>query len=99
MFKRLRWFTAGAVAGIGGTVIAGVRVRRTVQQLSPENVARSTVRAAKDRVADVADAWRTGHSAMKTKEAQLRAVAEGHPSGTERPNVIDISAGRGGRRR
>jgi hypothetical protein len=99
MFKRLRWFTVGAVAGIGGTVAAGVRVRRTVQQLSPDHVARNTVNAAKDRAADVADAWRSGRSAMRAKEAQLRALAEGHPSGTERPNVIDISSGRGGRRR
>ncbi len=98
-FKRVRWFTAGAVAGVGGAVVAGVRVRRTVHQLSPEHVARNTVKAAKNRVADVADAVRTGRSAMRTKEAQLRAMAEGHPSGTDRPNVIDISAGRGGRRR
>jgi hypothetical protein len=99
MLKRLTWFTAGAVAGIGGTVAAGVRVRRTVQQLAPDHVARGAVRAAKERVADVADAWRAGHSAMRAKEAQLRALAEGHPSGTDRPNVIDISTGRGGRRR
>jgi hypothetical protein len=99
MFKRLRWFTAGALAGVGGMVMAEIRVRRAVQQLSPDNVARNTVKAAKGRVSDVVDAWRTGHSAMRAKEAQLRAIAEGHPSGTERPNVIDISTGRGGRRR
>jgi hypothetical protein len=105
MLKRLTWFAAGAAAGVGGTVAAGLRVRRTVQQLAPDHLARTTVNAAKDRVADVADAWRAGRSAMRTKEAQLRALAEGHPSGTEgsdggdRPNVIDISSGRGGRRR
>jgi hypothetical protein len=99
MLKRLTWFTAGAVAGIGGTVAAGVRVRRTVHNLAPDHLARGAAKAAKERMADVADAWRTGHSAMRAKEAQLRALAEGHPSGTERPNVIDISTGRGGRRR
>ena len=99
MFKRLTWFTVGALAGVGSTVAAGVRVRRTVAQMAPDHLARTTVTVAKDRAADVADAWRTGRSAMKAKEAQLRALAEGHPSGTDSPNVIDISTGRGGRRR
>ena len=99
MIKRLTWFTAGAVTGIGGTVAVGVRVRRTMKQLAPDHMARGAARAAKGRVADVADAWRAGQSAMRAKEAQLRALAEGHPSGTEPANVIDISSGRGGRRR
>jgi hypothetical protein len=46
MFKRVTWFTVGAVVGAGGTVVGYLRARDLARQHVPESVQDAAVRAA-----------------------------------------------------
>ena len=78
--KRIVWFAAGAAAGAGGTVYASKKVKRVAQEaaerLKPVNVAKSAVVSVRGRFDDLADAIREGRSAMRDKEAELKAARE-----------------------
>lgn len=72
MMKRATWFVAGAATGAAGAVAATRKVKRTVAQMAPSNVARKGVDAAKAQVHRVTDAVRDGRSAMADRELELR---------------------------
>ena len=77
MIKRLTWFVGGAVAGIAGAGYTKRKVKETAASLAPANVAKSVVGKARERSHDVVDAVREGRSAMKAKEAELKARLSG----------------------
>jgi hypothetical protein len=91
MLKRVTWFVAGAATGAVGTAAATRKVKRTVAQLSPENLARRSVGAAKAQAHHVAEAVREGRAAMRNKEQELRerlGLATAHADQTD---VIDMT--------
>jgi len=74
--KRVTWFASGVVVGAAGTVYAAGKVKRKAAQLKPVNVAKSAVVSVRGRFDDLADAIREGRSAMRDKEAELKAARE-----------------------
>ena len=68
--KRITWFLGGAVACAAGVNAAKRKVRQTAAKLSPARVARSTGER-------VQDAVRRGGRALRTKERELVARAQG----------------------
>lgn len=72
MFKRVRWFAAGAVAGASGSVYARRKARAAAAKYRPVAVARTTAVRVKGRAAVVAEAVRDGRTAMREREAELR---------------------------
>jgi len=81
MMKRVSWFIAGAAAGAGGSLYARRKVRRTARTLAPGNVARVATDRARQRGRAVVDAVREGRSVMVAKEAEMKAIRDGHPQG------------------
>ena len=77
MFKRVTWFTVGAAAGVAATAWAEYRVRRAASRYTPGQIAGRARDGARDRTADLADAWHEGRLAMRERERQLRAELEG----------------------
>lgn len=77
--KRVTWFVSGAIAGAAGVGYAKRKVRATAAQLAPSQVASTALARARDRMGDLADAVREGHTAMRLKEAELKAVRDGRP--------------------
>lgn len=77
MIKRLVWFVSGAVAGVGGVVFAGKKVRRTVTELTPVKVVNRAAKSTKSRFDSIADAWSAGKDAMHDKEHELKARRDG----------------------
>jgi hypothetical protein len=73
LIRRLVWFTSGATAGLGGAVWMRRRVRRTVRRYAPEYL-RSEAKASVRRLSwGLRDAVAEGRSAMREREAELRA--------------------------
>ena len=70
MIKRLNWFVGGLVAGAVGVGMAKRKVKAKASELTPAKV----VRAAAHRVGE---AVAEGRRAMRVKEAELRARADG----------------------
>lgn len=62
MFKRLFWLTVGVAGGFGGSVWLQRRMKQAVDRFAPESVQN-----------DVKAALSEGRTAMKAKEAELRA--------------------------
>jgi hypothetical protein len=62
MFKRLFWLGVGVATGFGGSVWIQRRMKQAVDRLAPENVQ-----------SDVKAAFSEGRTAMRSKEAELRA--------------------------
>jgi hypothetical protein len=77
VFKRVIWFgigaTAGAAAGAGGTVWAQQQVRRRLDALSPDHVVHTANDAVRRAGRTVAEAIGEGRTAMRQREAELRA--------------------------
>jgi hypothetical protein len=73
MFKRLRWLTVGAAAGVGGSVWVQRKLKTAASRYRPVGVAGAA--AAKAR-----DALDEGRAAMRAREAELRGSA-----GSRRP--------------
>lgn len=70
MFLRIRWFTLGVLAAVGGFVYAANQVARAKEKLTLENVARAGAKAALDgidrgldAVAELIGTSRNGHGA------------------------------------
>jgi hypothetical protein len=79
MFKRVRWTMLGAAAGVGGSIWAQRRVRRSVARYLPEQVT-AEARARMARTAeDLRAAVGEGRTAMAEREAELRASLPRHP--------------------
>jgi len=83
MMKRLVWFTAGAVAGAGGSAYLRRKARQAANRYRPVSMAKGAV----DRVAD---AVREGRAAMVAREAELRAAQE--PPGAPSVVVVETAA-------
>jgi hypothetical protein len=47
MFKRITWFTVGAVVGAGGTVVGYLKARDAARELLPDSVQDATARIAR----------------------------------------------------
>jgi len=73
MLTRITWFMAGTAVGLGGSVWARRKVRRTAEKLAPLNLASTAFDAMREAV-------REGRDAMRAKEVELRAVRDGHPA-------------------
>jgi hypothetical protein len=94
MIKRASWFVSGAIAGIAGAEYAKRKVKHAAENLKPNNMATLTVGKFRERGHDVADAMREGRSAMKAKEAELRAkLHHGDDPAAIEATVIPIDQG------
>jgi hypothetical protein len=76
VFKRVRWMGFGAVAGVGATMWARQRMRRTVQRYLPAQVSNEVAARARAIGGELRGAFDDGRQAMAAKEAQLRAQIE-----------------------
>ena len=70
MIKRLTWFVSGAVAGVAGAGIAKRKLKQAASQLAPKNVAQGITTRVRESVVE-------GRTAMRAKEAELRARLDG----------------------
>jgi hypothetical protein len=77
MIKRLIWFVSGVVAGIGGLLFAGKRVKRSVTSFTPIKVAQRATQTTRSRLNSVGDAFREGRDAMRDKEFEMKAKRDG----------------------
>jgi hypothetical protein len=73
LIRRLVWFTSGATAGFGGAMWVRRRIRRAVRRYAPENVRADATASVRRMGAGVRDAVTEGRSAMREREAELRA--------------------------
>ena len=73
MFKRLFWLTVGVIVGLGSSIWAQRRVRQAVNRLAPEQVRRQVSWSARTLLDDVRAAAAEGRTAMRDREASLRA--------------------------
>src|SRR5262245_9653829 len=102
MMKRVMWFTAGAVAGVSGSVYVRRKAKEAADRYRPVSMAKGAVER-------VADAVREGRAAMVAREAELRAAQDDPASpelgrqsalsGTPRSNFAPERARSGPRRR
>ena len=69
MLKRLRWLTAGAALGVGGSVWLQKRLKAAATRYRPAGVAGAAAARARDALSE-------GRTAMKEREAQLRTGSE-----------------------
>jgi hypothetical protein len=72
MFRRVRWFGAGAALGAGATVWAHRKVKVAVARYRPAGLAGSAVDKALAWPAEVRAAIDEGRSTMRQREAELR---------------------------
>jgi hypothetical protein len=70
MMKRLTWFVSGAVAGVAGAGLAKRKVKQAATHLTPKHVVNGLSSRVRDSVAE-------GRTAMRAKEAELRARLDG----------------------
>jgi hypothetical protein len=81
VIKRITWFVAGAAAGASGSLYARRKVQRTAAKLAPVNVAKAGAESVRRKGRAVVEAVREGRSAMAAKEAEMKAIRDGHPRG------------------
>ena len=87
MMRRVMWFTAGAVAGVSGSVYVRRKAREAADRYRPVSMAKGAVER-------VTDAVREGRAAMVAREAELRAAQDADPHPTS-PEVRRLSAASG----
>jgi len=91
MFRRVRWFGAGAALGAGATVWAQRKVKVVVARYRPAGLAGSAVDKALAWPGEVRAALDEGRSTMRQREAELRqdlvpaAIDEGRTAVRPRP--------------
>ncbi|MGH9191636.1 MAG: hypothetical protein ACRDZ0_04075 [Acidimicrobiales bacterium] len=73
LIRRLVWFTSGATAGFGGAVWIRRRIRRTASRYAPEHLQAEATASVRRLGSGVRDAVAEGRSAMREREAELRA--------------------------
>jgi hypothetical protein len=73
VIRRLVWFTSGATAGFGGAMWVRRRIRRTLRRYAPEQLRADTTASVRRLGWGVRDAVAEGRSAMREREAELRA--------------------------
>ncbi len=76
MFKRVIWMGTGMAVGAGSALWAKRRVVRTVERYMPDKVARRAGVSARAVGQNVRDAATVGRSAMREREAELRAQVD-----------------------
>ena len=69
MFKRLLWFTIGC----GSSLWVMRTVRRTVERLAPQRLTQDAVAGARSASNVLRAALEEGRTAMREREAELRA--------------------------
>lgn len=77
MIKRFMWFVSGVVAGVGGVVFTGRRVKRKVVSFAPVKVVGRATEATRSRLGRIGDAYREGRDAMREREDELKARRDG----------------------
>jgi hypothetical protein len=73
VIRRLVWFTSGVTAGLGGAMWVRHRLRRTVRRYAPEQLRADTTASVRRLGSGVREAVAEGRSAMREREAELRA--------------------------
>ncbi len=76
MFKRLFWLSVGLTAGFGSSFWLMRTVRRTVERLTPQRLTQDAVAGARSVGAELRAALDEGRTAMRQREAELRAEME-----------------------
>ena len=76
MFKRLFWLSVGLTAGFGSSFWLMRTVRRTVERLTPQRLTQDAVAGARSAGAELRAALGEGRTAMRQREAELRAELE-----------------------
>ena len=76
MFKRLFWLTVGLAIGFGTSFWLMRTVRRTVERLAPERLTQDVVAGARSLTIELKAALDEGRTAMREREAELRAEIE-----------------------
>lgn len=74
MLKRLRWLTAGAAFGFGGSLWLQRKVKTAADRFRPVGLAGAAAGRAKDALDE-------GRAAMREREAELRGTAGKRRSG------------------
>jgi hypothetical protein len=80
VFKRLFWLTLGLAVGFGTSFRLMRAMRRTVERFLPRRVTHHVVTGARSIGAEVRAALDEGRTAMREREAELRAEI-GRPPG------------------
>lgn len=88
MFKRVIWMGTGAAMGAGSAFWAKRKVTRAVERYLPDEMARRASASARTVGRTVRDAASEGRSAMREREAELRAQANARtfPAPPRRPS-------------
>lgn len=73
MFKRLFWLTLGLAAGFGTSFRLMRALRRTAERFTPQRVTQDAVAATRSVGTGLKAALDEGRSAMREREAELRA--------------------------
>ncbi len=73
MFKRLFWLSLGTLVGLASSFWAQRRLRQAVNRLAPEQLRRRVSWSARNLLDDLRAAAAEGRSAMRDREAALRA--------------------------
>ena len=76
MFKRLFWLSVGLTAGFGSSFWLMRTVRRTVERLTPQRLTHDALAGARSVGAELRAALDEGRTAMRQREAELRAEIE-----------------------
>lgn len=77
MLKRVVWWSTGAAMGFGSSLWVQRKVRRTVQQYTPEVVQQRVQSSARRIGPTVRAAVGEGRNAMRARERQLEAEVNG----------------------
>lgn len=73
MFKRTFWFTTGVATGAGGMVWANRRMKATLARYAPDRLGVDAAARVRQVGGDVRAAIAEGRTAMREREAELRA--------------------------
>lgn len=73
MFKRVFWLGTGLSIGFGSSFWLMRTVRRTIERLTPVRLTQDVVTGARSVGAEVKAAVDEGRTAMRQREAELRA--------------------------
>jgi hypothetical protein len=89
LFKRLFWLTVGLAVGFGTSFRLMRALRRTFERFMPERVSQDVRNGARSIGAEVRAALDEGRTAMREREAELRAVIGPRPPG----RAIELNGG------
>ncbi len=73
MFKRIFWLGTGLSIGFGSSFWLMRTIRRTVERLTPQRLTQDVVTGARSVGTEVKAALDEGRTAMRQREAELRA--------------------------